>query len=159
MLFYKIMNISLRQAKPEDLEWLDEFYERMMRPYVELTHAWDEKRFRKNYNTKTISVIQLDGEDIGMLKTEKRKDHIYLGDIQLKEAFQRRGIGTSLIRDVIEKAKADGLPLRLRVLKENPVVELYNRLGFVKTKEFKHCHELEWSAQTVEAADEAKPHS
>ena len=71
ILFYKKMNISLRQAKPEDLEWLDEFYERMMRPYVELTHDWDEKRFRKNYNTKTISVIQLDGGDIGMLKTEK----------------------------------------------------------------------------------------
>ena len=159
MLSYKIMNISLRQSKPEDLDWLDEFYESLMRPYVELTHDWDEKRFRKNYNTETISVIQLDGEDIGMLKTEKRKDHIYFGDIQLKEAFQRRGIGTSLIRDVIEKAKADGLPLRLRVLKENPVVELYNRLGFVKTKEFKHCHELEWSAQTVEAAEEAKPHS
>lgn len=136
-----MMNITLRQAKPEDVDWLDEFYEGLMRPYVELTHDWDEKRFRKNYNTETISVIQLDGEDIGMLKTEKRKDHICLGDIQLK------------------KAKADGLPLRLRVLKENPVVELYNRLGFVKTKEFKHCHELEWSAQTVEAAEEAKPHS
>ena len=90
-----------------------------------------------------------------MLKIEKRKDHIYLGDIQLKEAFQRRGIGTSLIRDVIEKAKAAGLPIRLRVLKKNPVVELYNRLGFVITKEFKHCNELEWSAQTIEA----KPHS
>ncbi len=150
-----MMNITLRQAKPEDVDWLDEFYESLMRPYVELTHVWDENRFREIYNTETISVIQLDGEDIGMLKTEKRIDHIYLGDIQLKEAFQRRGIGTSLIRDVIEKAKADGLPLRLRVLKENPVVELYNRLGFVKTKEFKHCHELEWSAQTVEA----KPHS
>ena len=153
------MNITLRRAKPEDVDWLDEFYEGLMRPCVELTHDWDEKRFREVYNTETISVIQLDGEDIGMLKTEKRKDHIYFGDIQLKEAFQRRGIGTSLIRDVIEKAKADGLPLRLRVLKENPVVELYNRLGFVKTKEFKHCHELEWSAQTVEAADEANPHS
>ena len=159
MLSYKIMNISLRQSKPEDLDWLDEFYESLMRPYVELTHVWDENRFREIYNTETISVIQLNGEDIGMLKTEKRKDHICLGDIQLKEAFQRRGIGTSLIRDLIEKAKADGLPLRLRVLKENPVVELYNRLGFVKTKEFKHCHELEWSAQTVEAAEEAKPHS
>ena len=159
MLSYKIMNISLRQSKPEDLEWLDEFYESLMRPYVELTHAWDEERFRKNYNTKTISVIQLDGEDIGMLKTEKRKDHICLGDIQLKEAFQRRGIGTSLIRDVMEKAKADGLPLRLRVLRENPVMELYRRLGFVEIREFKHCYELEWRVQTVEAAAVPKPHS
>ena len=59
----------------------------------------------------------------------------------------------------MEKEKAYELPLRLRVLKENPVMELYHRLGFVETKEFKHCHELEWSAQTVEAADAAKPHS
>ena len=44
------MNITLRQSKPEDLDWLDEFYESLMRPYVELTHAWDEKKFRKNYN-------------------------------------------------------------------------------------------------------------
>ena len=73
------MNISLRQSKPEDLDWLDEFYERMMRPYVELTHDWDEKRFRKNYNKETISVIQLDGEDIGMLKTEKEKTTYTLG--------------------------------------------------------------------------------
>ena len=153
------MNVTLRRATPEDVDWLDEFYEGLMRPYVELTHDWDEKRFRKIYNTETISVIQLGGEDIGMLKTEKRKDHICLGDIQLKKAFQRRGIGTSLIRDVIEKAKADGLPLRLRVLKENPVVELYHRLGFVITKEFKHCNELEWRVQTVEAANEVKPRS
>ena len=38
------MNITLRQAKPEDVDWLDEFYEGLMRPYVELTHDWDEKR-------------------------------------------------------------------------------------------------------------------
>jgi GNAT superfamily N-acetyltransferase len=152
------MNISLRQAKPEDLDWLDVFYESLMRPYVELTHDWDEKRFREIYNTETISTIQLDCEDIGMLKTEKRKDHICRGDIQLKEAFQRRGIGTSLIRDVMEKSKAEGLPLRLRVLKENPVMKLYNRLGFVKTNEFKHCHELEWRAKTVRAAGVTKPH-
>jgi ribosomal protein S18 acetylase RimI-like enzyme len=122
-----------------------------MRPYVELTHDWNEKRFREIYNAETISVIQLDGEDIGMLKTEKRKDHICFGDIQLKEAFQRRGIGTSLMRDVMKKAKAEGLPLWLRVLKENPVMKLYNRLGFVKTKELKYCHALEWRAKIVRA--------
>lgn len=69
-----------------------------------------------------------------MLKIEKRKDHLYLGDIQLKEAFQRRGIGTSLIRDVMEKAKADGLPLRLRVLKENPWWNFISAWGLLNPK-------------------------
>ena len=153
------MNVTLRRATPEDVDWLDEFYERLMRPYVELTHTWDEKRFREIYNTETISIICLDGEDIGMLKVEKRIDHIYLGDIQLKEAFQGKGIGTSLIRDVIEKSKAHGLPLRMRVLKVNPVLKLYERLGFARVKEFKYIYELEWNVQTVEAANEVNPHS
>ena len=153
------MNVTLRRATPEDVDWLDEFYERLMRPYVELTHTWDEKRFREIYNTETISIICLDGEDIGLLKVEKRIDHIYLGDIQLKEAFQGKGIGTSLIRDVIEKSKAHGLPLRMRVLKVNPVLKLYKRLGFARVKEFKYIYELEWSVQTVEAANEVKPRS
>ena len=153
------MNVTLRRATPADVDWLDEFYERLMRPYVELTHTWDEKRFREIYNTETISIICLDGEDIGMLKVEKRIDHIYLGDIQLKEAFQGKGIGTSLIRDVIEKSKAHGLPLRMRVLKVNPVLKLYKRLGFARVKEFKYIYELEWNVQTVEAANEVNPHS
>ena len=100
----------------------------------------------------------MDGEDIGMVKIEKRKDYLYLRDIQLKEVFQRKEIGTSLIQDVMEKSKTEGLLLRLRVLKENPVMKLYNRLGFVKTNEFKHCHELEWRAKTVRAAGVTKPH-
>ena len=153
--FYKIMNISLRQARAEDLTWLNGFYESLMRPYVELTHVWDDKKFRESFNPEITSIVQVDGEDIGMLKTEKRVDCIYLGDIQIKEAFQGRGIGTSLIKDVIENAKEIGVPVRLRVLKGNPVKKLYHSLGFVEIADLENCHELEWNIEQASGANTA----
>ena len=62
------MNISLRKAIPTDIEWLDPFYESLMRPYVELTHEWDTELFRKSFTPETTEIIQLDGKDIGMMK-------------------------------------------------------------------------------------------
>jgi ribosomal protein S18 acetylase RimI-like enzyme len=49
--------------------------------------------------------------------------------------YQRQGIGTSLIRDVIGEAQAAGLALRISAATINPARRLYERLGFVLTGE------------------------
>ena len=124
------MNISQRAATFDDLEWLEPFYESIMRPYVELTHQWDSTKFREHFDPKIIEVIQADGIDIGMLKVEAREDYIYLGDIQIDRAYQNQGIGTKLIATVIRSASIANKPIRLRVLKGNPAKNLYLRFGF-----------------------------
>ena len=50
--------------------------------------------------------------------------------MELLPSFQHRGIGTSIIHDVIARARAAHLPVTLTVLKENPAKTLYERLGF-----------------------------
>lgn len=45
-------------------------------------------------------------------------------------AYQRRGIGAAILRDVIAEARAGGHAVALRVLKVNPARRLYERLGF-----------------------------
>jgi 2-amino-4-hydroxy-6-hydroxymethyldihydropteridine diphosphokinase len=129
-IYSKVMNISRRNATLEDIEWLDSFYESVIRPYVELTHEWDSNKFREHFDPKTIEVIQADGIDIGMLKVEERDDCIYLGDLQIDRQYQNQGIGTNLIKTVIRSANIANKPIRLRVLKGNPAKELYLRLGF-----------------------------
>ena len=114
------MNISQRDATLDDIDRLDLFYESMMRPYVELTHQWDNTKFREHFDPKIIKVIQADGVDIGMLKVEERADCIYLGDIQIDRAYRGKGIGTQLIEAAIESAILANKPIRLRVLKGNP---------------------------------------
>ena len=44
--------------------------------------------------------------------------------------FQRRGIGTKLIAELVSRAQQRHVPVQLRVLKCNPARVLYERLGF-----------------------------
>ncbi len=131
--------ISLRPATAADLDWLEPFYERLMRPLVELTHEWNPNAFRGSFDPSTTSIVQLDGEAIGMLKTESAVDCLHLRDIQVKEEFQGRGIGSIILRDVLNKADGEGKPVRLRVLKANRAVAWYERFGFQVTGEQAHA--------------------
>jgi ribosomal protein S18 acetylase RimI-like enzyme len=130
-------------ASWDDLEWLEPFYESVMRPYFELTNKWDSTKFREYFNPEITKIIQADGVDIGMLKVEERETCIYLGDIQIHEAYRSQGIGTSLIKTVIQSAAIANKPVRLRVLKGNPAKELYLRLGFEEVEIFYDCYILE----------------
>ena len=49
--------------------------------------------------------------------------------------FQRCGIGTELMKSLIEEAKNAGQSVRLNVVKINPARRLYERLGFRITHE------------------------
>jgi GNAT superfamily N-acetyltransferase len=96
------MKTSQRAATWDDVEWLEAFYESVMRPYyVELNLFWDSTKFREYFDPKLTQIIQADGIDIGLIKTEERVDCIYLGDIQIQSEYRNKGIGTSLIESVI----------------------------------------------------------
>jgi GNAT superfamily N-acetyltransferase len=138
------MKISQRAATLEDLEWLEPFYESIMRPYyVELNWEWDKTKFRESFDLNVTKIIQADGIDIGMLKVEERDDCIYLGDIQIDRAYRGKGIGTQLIKTAIESAILASKPIRLRVLKGNPAKDLYLRLGFREIQALENCYMME----------------
>ncbi|MBW1939604.1 MAG: GNAT family N-acetyltransferase [Deltaproteobacteria bacterium] len=140
------MKATLRPAVPQDIEWLDKFYESQMRPYVELTHDWDPQKFGECFEVDHTSIIQIGGKDIGMLKVENRKEYIFLCDIQIKDEFKNQGIGSTLIKEVLVKADDLGLPVRLKVLKGNPVMKLYKRFHFRVTIEHQNFYEMERAA-------------
>ncbi len=148
------MNYTTRLAINADIEWLDSFYKALMKPYVELTHRWDETKFRRSFSPERTCIIQFNGQDIGMLKVERRDDYFFLGDIQIKKEFQRKGIGSQLISELIQQSKSEGLPIRLRVLKGNPALRLYQRLGFAVARELDNAYELEYAVQEPQRAHE-----
>jgi ribosomal protein S18 acetylase RimI-like enzyme len=64
------------------------------------------------------------------------QDHaLYLEQIFIDAASQRRGIGTATIRGLIDRATRSGQPITLGVVKTNPARRLYERLGFCITHE------------------------
>ena len=135
------MKISQRAASLEDIEWLEPFYESIMRPYyVELKLEWDRTKFRESFDLVITKIIQADSIDIGMLKVEEREDCIYICDIQIDSGYRGKGIGTKLVKTVIQSGNLASKPIRLLVLKGNPAKELYLRLGFKEIQILANCY-------------------
>ena len=51
-------------------------------------------------------------------------------DISILPEFQNQGIGKRILQDVIHRGNRQGVPVRMRVNKNNPALNLYQQMGF-----------------------------
>ena len=133
-------DICLRPATESDLELLYAIHREAMKGYIEQTWgAWDEswqaRRFREQFDTTVRRVIRWGDHDVGFIDVEPRHDGLWLASIEIAPAYQRRGIGTFLLRGLIGESARCGGAVGLQVLKVNPARVLYERLGFRLTGE------------------------
>ena len=144
------MRFTLRPATAEDRDWLFAVRRATMRTYVRQTwHAWDDAsqraRFEDSLALTDMQVIVTAGHDAGLLHVERDADGIFLANIQIHPDFQNRGLGTAVIRTLLDEARTRGEPVRLQVLKVNHAAcRLYQRLGFAITGETAHHVHLIW---------------
>ena len=129
------MPATLRQASITDAEFIYRVIESTMRRYVEQTWGrFSEELTRKPIadmvGAGTCSIIELDGQDIGVISVERHADHIQLAQLFIQPSHQNRGIGTAILRSLVREAREAGKPVRLRILAVNPVRRLYEREGF-----------------------------
>ena len=76
-------------------------------------------------------VIESDRTPVGRLRLVRPGDRLHLAGIQIHPAHQRKGIGSSILSDLMKEADENALPLTLEVDKDNPdAMRLYLRLGF-----------------------------
>jgi len=113
-----------------------------LREYVTAIWGWDEdyqiQRFRGNFGAAPWQVIVVDDKDAGGFQSgpPPSNDMLFLANIYLLPQYQRRGIGSKIIRDLIAQAGETDVPLKLNVLKSNPdALRLYERLGLAITGE------------------------
>lgn len=135
------LNLSYRAALPEDDSFLFNLHKAAMQGYVEDTFGpwdddWQKNYFRDHFDPLDLQVIQVDEQDVGILSIQERAEELFVVLIEILPEFQRQGIGTAVIRELIAAAERQGKPVALRVLKSNILARnLYQRLGFGVTGE------------------------
>jgi ribosomal protein S18 acetylase RimI-like enzyme len=117
---------STREAELAHLGW----DETTMRAFIEHQFSAQDAHYRANYPGATLDVIELDGSPAGRLYVHRGPSDIRIMDIALAPAFRGRGIGTSLLRALMEEADASRRKLSIHVEMNNPARSLYDRLGF-----------------------------
>ncbi|MFI0873009.1 GNAT family N-acetyltransferase [Streptomyces sp. CS149] len=130
---------TLRQALPEDVEPIAELRAVVMRPDLERLGRYDEDRVRQRlrdaYAPEHTSVIETAGSFAGCVARRPAEDGWWLEHFYLSPALQGRGIGSAVLREVLDRADAERLPVRLDVLQGSPARRLYERHGFTLERE------------------------
>lgn len=128
------MQVSLRPASEEDFEFAFKVKREALGPHVVARWDWDEEfqlaLHRRRWTERPWSVLQSKDESIGTVSILQLADHVRFGEFYLLPQFQRKGIGTDLLKRVIAQSDEAGIPIRLEYLKWSPVGTLYGRHGF-----------------------------
>ncbi|MGE9762866.1 GNAT family N-acetyltransferase [Pseudomonas sp. PDM20] len=97
-----------------------------------LDQQWQlqQRIFASDYPGALTELILLDGEAIGVLTLDDRPDSLRILEIGLEQHQRGRGLGEQLLREVVAHADHQGKALELAVMRHNPAVRLYQRLGF-----------------------------
>jgi ribosomal protein S18 acetylase RimI-like enzyme len=126
-------------------------YREAMRPHVEATYgSWDEparqQRFREKTDPTTHEVIELSGKPVGCQWVRRHADALELVRLYLVPEAQGRGVGTLLVRRLLDEALSSVRKVRLQVMKVNPARRLYRRLGFRTVAETETHYRMEIDA-------------
>lgn len=127
------MPVDLRPADAGDFDYCAALYFAEMEGIIRqlnLDRAAHAAGLRQRWDVAQVRMITLDGADIGWLQSMTRDDALFLGQLFVEAGFQRRGIGTQVMHRLIDEAARSGQAVTLGVVKTNPALRLYQRLGF-----------------------------
>lgn len=86
--------------------------------------------YRESLPDAIYSVISAGGEPVGRLIVNYVDDQILIIDIALLPEFRRTGIGSGLVRRLLDQADADRLPVRCHVLYDSTARQFWEHAGF-----------------------------
>ena len=102
--------------------------------YISQIWGWDED-VQRDFHTRAWQrrkpeIIIYDGKPIGTIAVVENEDDTEIGQFFILPEYQNKGIGSYLLKSILDKADRVGRVTTLRFLKNNPVKSLYVRHGF-----------------------------
>lgn len=141
--------LAFRPVAEPDLPFLAKVYASTRREELALTSWSDAEKaafldmqfraqhahYQQHYKTAEYLVILRSGDPIGRLYLDRWAREHRVVDIALLPQHRRSGLGTAVMRDLLDEAAAAGKALSIHVEKFNPAQRLYARLGLVRVGE------------------------
>jgi GNAT superfamily N-acetyltransferase len=136
--------VSLRPVSPEDENFLSELYATTRSEEMKLV-PWSEAQkaaflksqfqaqlghYRDHFPDAQHQIITLDCRPVGRLQLHRRAHEIRILEIALLPQYRGTGIGTPLIKQVMEEGARERKPVTIYVDSRSPARDLFQRLEF-----------------------------
>jgi GNAT superfamily N-acetyltransferase len=126
---------ALRPAVAADVEVIAELRATVMRADLERLGRYDEhrvrQRLRDSFSARHTSVIMIEGELAGCVTVRPAEGRHWLEHFYLAPHQQGRGLGSAVLRTLLERTDAQSMTVALNVLQGSAARRLYERHGFV----------------------------
>lgn len=144
---------TLRPATRGDRAFVERLYFDTMQPLLSALNEWDQttarRRFHNGYHQKDACIIMDGSAPLGWMQVTETPKALVLNQIHLVPEVRGHGIGSRLIQDLMARATAGGRGVTLAVVRNNPALKLYERLGFSVVGEDGSRLRMAWPATSV----------
>lgn len=126
---------EIRPASPADVEAVAELRAVVLRDDLERLGRYDpwrvRQRLRDGFDAAHTWVIEVGGAFAGCVALRPAADAHWLEHFYLAPDVQGAGIGSGVLRELLERCDRDGVRVRLNVLRASAAQRLYERHGFI----------------------------
>ena len=138
--------IAVREQAPEDAAFLYALFRANNLRTLELSglplaflddiiamqHNSRMQTYRGLFPSAVWSLVQCDGKPVGEIVEHDEGDYMYVVDIALLPEWQAKGLGTALMREVMDRCATRGIGVRAKVAIGNePSLKMFRKLGFI----------------------------
>lgn len=138
-LFIESVYRSAREAELEKTNWT----ELQKESFIIMQSMAQLAEYKTKFPGALYQLITYNKQDAGRLYTWENDSEIRLIDITLLPKYRGKGIGSSLLKDLIIRSNKVKKKISLHVEPANTALQLYTRLGFIHIKNNGHHYYME----------------
>jgi ribosomal protein S18 acetylase RimI-like enzyme len=112
-----------------------------------------ERYFLRHYDHLDRRTICINGFSAGRLLVDRPSQAIVIVDLALLPAFRERGVGSMLIRSLLEEAAERGLTVHMELQKNSDALQTCERLGFRHADDLGDRWHLVWQSRAHHLAE------
>ncbi len=149
------MGYIIAKVDDSDGESLAQLRISAMKESLEFIGRFDPQRarnrFLEKFSKERTRKIMVEDKLAGFYVLNINADHLHIDHLYLHPDYQGYGFGGSILSLIKQRAKSEGLSIRLGALRESRSNDFYKKHGF------RYTHEEEWDIYYEFIDDEVEP--
>lgn len=141
---------STRAEEMQMVPWTDE----MKLQFLQMQFHAQTVYYAEEYDACQRLVIEQNGKPIGRLYLDRTPEDFCIVDIALMPEARGQGLGTILLKEILDEAASKGAVVSIHVENFNPARHLYDRLGFQHVDTNGIYHVMRWTPPERVASSE-----